>query len=88
MEEVSHNSYRVLDSGASRHMIGEKSLYNSMQPLEEPIIVTIGKNARCLAKGKGMISFVTTNGESRKISDVLYVPKIKRNLLSIASIRD
>ena len=35
-----------------------------------------------------MISFVTTNGESRNISNVIYVPKIKRNLLSIAAITD
>ena len=88
MEEVSHNSSWVLDSGASRHMTGEKSLYSSMQPLEEPVTVTVGNNARCPTKGKGTISFVTANGETRKISDVLYVPKIKRNLLSIAAITD
>ena len=59
-----------------------------MQPLEEPVTVTVGNNARCPAEGKGTISFVTTNGETRNISDVLYVPKIKRNLLSIAAITD
>ena len=50
--------------------------------------MTVGNNARCPAEGKGTISFVTANGETRKISDVLYVPKIKRNLLSIATITD
>lgn len=44
MEEVSHNSSWVLDSGASCHMTGEKSLYSSMQPLEEPVTVTVGNN--------------------------------------------
>ena len=59
-----------------------------MQTLEEPVIATIGNNARCLAKGKGTISFVIENGETKKNSNVLYVPKIKRNLLSIATIID
>ena len=69
-------------------MTGEKSLYSSMQPPNKPVTMTVGNNARCPTKGKGMISFVTANGESRNISNVLYVPKIKRNLLSIAAIID
>ena len=60
MEEVSHNNSWVLDSSASHHMTGEKSLYSSMQPLKEPITVTVGNNARCHVEGKGTISFVTT----------------------------
>ena len=69
-------------------MTSKKSLYSSMQPLEEPVTVIVGNNARCPTEGKGTISFVTANGETRKISDVLYVLKIKRNLLSIAAITD
>ena len=69
-------------------MTNEKSLYSFMQPLEEPVTILVSNNSRCPIEGKGTISFVTANGETRKISDVLYVPKIKRNLLSIAAITD
>ena len=62
MEEVSHNSSWVLDSGASHYMAGEKSLHSSMQPLEEPIKLTIGKKERYTIESKGMISFVIANG--------------------------
>ena len=32
--------------------------------------------------------FVSCNGSTKKLSDVLYVPEIKRNLLSVAAITD
>lgn len=78
----------VLDSGASRHMTSEKSLYSSMQPLQEPIIVKVGNNAKCPAEGTGSVSFVDSNGTVKKLSNVLYVPQIKRNLISVAAITD
>ena len=39
-------------------------------------------------QGSGSISLLATTGEKRKLSDVLYVPQIKRNLLSIAAMTD
>ena len=39
-------------------------------------------------EGTGTISFVSCNGSTKKLLDVLYVPEIKRNLLSIAAITD
>ena len=70
------NNSWVIDTGVSCHMIGERSLYSSMQPLVEPIT------------GKFTVSFVFANGETTKLFDVLYVSKIRRNLLSVASIID
>ena len=48
----------------------------------------VGNNEKCPAEGTGTISFVSSSGESKKLSDVFYVPKIKRNLLSVAAITD
>ena len=76
----------MLDIDASHHMTGDKSLYSSMQPLEEPITMIVGNNASCPIEGKGTISFLIANGETKKISNVLYVLKVKRNLSSIATI--
>lgn len=70
----------ILDSGASRHMTSKKDWYSSWKPLQEPINVIVGNNAKCPAEGSGTISFVAATGEEKKLSDVLYVPQIKRNL--------
>lgn len=78
----------ILDSGASRHMTSKKEWYSSWEPLQEPINVIIGNNAKCPAEGSGSISFIASTGESKQLSNVLYVPQIKKNLLSIAAITD
>ena len=74
----------ILDSGASRHMTSKKNWYSSWKPLQEPINVIVGNDARIPTKGLGNISFLASTGEKKQLTDVLYVPKIKKNLLSIA----
>lgn len=69
-------------------MSSEKSLYSSMETLKEPITMLATNNARYLAKAKGTISFFNANKETKSISDMLYVSKIKKNILLIAIIID
>ena len=78
----------ILDSGASQHMTNKKNWYSSWKPLQEPINVIVGNDAKIPAEGLGNISFLASTGEKKQLTDVLYVPKIKRNLLSIAAITD
>ncbi|KAH7424974.1 hypothetical protein KP509_11G035000, partial [Ceratopteris richardii] len=76
----------ILDSGASRHMTSKKDWYSSLVPLREPINVVVGNDPKCPAEGTGTISFITSQGVEKKLSDVLYVPTLKRNLLSVSAI--
>ena len=69
----------ILDSGASRHMTSKKEWYSSWKPLQEPINVIVGNDAKIPAEGLGNISFLASTGEKKQLTDVLYVPKIKRN---------
>ena len=78
----------ILDSGASRHMTSNRDWYSSWTPLQEPINVVVGNNARCPAKGTGTISLKATTGETKHLSQVLYVPDLKKNLLSISALTD
>ena len=48
----------------------------------EDINITVGNNQKCPIEGIGMISLI----DSRQLSDVLYVPKLCKNLLSISKI--
>ena len=43
-----------------------------------------GNNAKCRVEGIGTISFISMNGEVKKLSNGLYVSHIKRNLLLVA----
>ncbi|KAH7434151.1 hypothetical protein KP509_06G003000 [Ceratopteris richardii] len=72
----------LLDSGASRHITSRKDLYNSRQPLEESIMVKVGNNARCLAKGKGTMSFINSKGDIRKLRVVCSTNQTKFNFSS------
>nr|XP_009781206.1 PREDICTED: uncharacterized protein LOC104230166 [Nicotiana sylvestris] len=47
--------------------------------------VRIGNGDYVFAKGKGAVA-IPTNSGTKKISDVLYVPDIDRNLLSVGQL--
>ena len=82
------NDSWLLDSGASRHMTRKKDWYSSFKPLQEPMNVTVGNNAKCPVEGTGTIAFSIQEGETKELSDVLLVPQLKKNLLSVAAITD
>lgn len=71
----------IIDSGAFQHMTSQKDWYTSLQPAGDAIIVAFENNAKCPAKGTCIISFVSSNGITKKLSNVLYVPDIERNIV-------
>lgn len=71
-----------LDSGASRHMTGNKNLFSSLVEADDGQ-VTIGDAKSYKIQGVGEISFKTKAGKVEKMSEVLYVPGIRSNLLSV-----
>jgi hypothetical protein len=74
----------LIDSGCTNHMTFDKSLFRNLQPTEAAK-VRIG-NGECIeAKGKGTIA-ITTNSGTKTIADVLYVPNIDQNLLSVGQL--
>ena len=50
--------------------------------------VSVGNGAKCPVKGLGTISFKMKEGETKELKDVLWVPDLSRNLLSVAAITD
>ena len=72
-----------LDSGCSRHMIGDKSLFKS---LKEKVsnYVTFGDGSHAQVLGKGTIEIPGLT----LLKDVLYIKGLKANLLSITQICD
>jgi hypothetical protein len=50
--------------------------------------VELGDNAKYAVKGVGTTSFQLKSGKPLKMSEVLYVPGLKKNLLSISAMED
>eukprot|EP00795_Rhopilema_esculentum_P012375 gene12375-3031_t len=75
-----------IDSGASKHMTPENAKMLNYTKFSNPLPVKLADNNVLYAYGKGNLRFPVFDG-TRKfnlfLEDVLYVPKIKRNLLSL-----
>ncbi|CAA7059095.1 unnamed protein product [Microthlaspi erraticum] len=71
-----------LDNGASNHMTGDQRYFSE---IDNSVTgkVRFGDDSRIDIKGKGSISFVDMNGESRKMSDVYFIPDLKSNIISL-----
>jgi hypothetical protein len=72
-----------MDSGASIHMTYDKKLFNGIQEKERGRSVEFGDNATYLVRRLGSISFSTPSRDVLELNDILFVPGLKRNLLSI-----
>ena len=75
----------VIDSGASGHMSPDKSVFAELSILE-PFDVTIGDSTTLKACGRGRVELnLRINGKLRTctLSNVLYVPSLGYNLLSV-----
>ena len=75
-----------MDSGASKHITSIKSLIKDMKLADEGHTVSCANNALLPVKGVGSITLTTVNGEPLHLHNCLYVPGIKKNLLSVPTL--
>ena len=78
-DELSRNWY--LDSGCSNHMAKGESIFKDIDDSVK-VKVRLGNGSVVESKGKGTVMVETKKG-TRFIKDVLLVPNLKENLLSI-----
>ena len=87
----SHDSW-IVDSGATCHMCNDRRLFVEFCNLEKPLEVTLGDGYDLDAIGRGVVLLETKlpSGKTKKckLDDVLYVPKLSYNLLSVSKISD
>lgn len=84
--EETHRNLWYLDTGCSNHMCGEKSVFSN---LDETFRNTVkfGDNSTVSVLGKGTVTF-QTKGNSHSVSNVLFVPDLKSNLLSVGQLQE
>jgi hypothetical protein len=78
----------IIHSGASRHMTRYRDHLTDLVEKESNLHVVLGDNARCNVKGVGTSTFQLDSNIPLQLSEVLYVPGMKRNLVYVFSLED
>ena len=71
----------MLDSGASAHMTDIDDLLKEPEKIS-PVLIDLPNSAKTMSTKQGTVSL----GERLKLNEVLYVPNMSCNLISIARI--
>jgi hypothetical protein len=80
------NDIWLIDSGASRHMTGYRDHMTDLVKKESRLHVVLQDNARYTVKGVGTSTFQLDFDIPLQLSEVLYVPGMKRNLVSVSAL--
>jgi hypothetical protein len=76
----------IIDSGASKHMTGQKNTLSNLIEMDSPQKVLVGDDYQYPIKGMGEPTYKLDSRTPMRLKDVLYVPGLKKNLLSISAL--
>jgi hypothetical protein len=74
----------LVDSGASKHMTGFKQNLVNYRDKKFNVKVELGDDGTYAIKGVGSTSFQLQSGNVFHVEEILYVPGLKKNLISVA----
>ena len=77
-----------LDSGVYFHMTGDKELFSGLEEKDLQIHIQMGDNGRYSVTDIGTINFERELGNPFLLKDVMHVPGLKKNLVSVAMLED
>ncbi|GKV28920.1 hypothetical protein SLEP1_g37906 [Rubroshorea leprosula] len=78
--ERSNKNLWYLDTGCSNHMCGDKAAFSTLDESFKDN-VKFGDNSKVSVRGKGQVTIQIRGKAAQTISNVLYVPELKTNLL-------
>ena len=87
MNDPHNDRMCYLDTGASSHMTGKKEFFHNIDDNMKGR-VRFSDGSTIPYKGKGDISVTLKNGEILLIQNVLYLPDLKTNILSLEKLDD
>ena len=77
-----------LDNGASFHMTGDQDLFTDLDEKDLGVHIEMGNDGRYNATGIGTISFKRESGKPFVLKEVMHVPGLKKNLISVVMLED
>ena len=78
----------LIDSGASRHITRFKEALSDIVEKDTNLEIILGDNSTYPMKGTGTVTRHLSQGQALDLQDVLYVPNLKKNLVSISAMED
>ena len=78
----------MIDSGASKHITGFKEALSDMVEKDTNLEIILGDNATYPVKGTGTVTLHLSQGQVLRLQDILYVPDLKKNFVSILAMED
>lgn len=86
---VTHGSDTwLIGSGASKHMTGNNEVLINLIQKDSPQKVKLGNDYQYPIKGEGEAVYSLDSGKRMRMKEVLYVPGLKKNLLSISTLEE
>ena len=70
-----------IDTGATSHVYSDKKMFFSFEPTETGKKVYMGNSATSKIKGQEKVVLKMNSGMELTLTNVLYVPKIRKNLV-------
>jgi hypothetical protein len=74
----------ILDTGSSHHLCSKKEYFDTFQEIQG--FVTWGDGTRRSVMGIGTVKIKMFDGTIRTLGDVMYVPRFRRNLISLSQL--
>jgi hypothetical protein len=76
----------LIDNEATYHMIGAQEVFKSFTESDSEMHVEFGMGTMHALKGFGIVSFQMESGGTMRVHYVLWVPELKRSVISISMI--
>ncbi|PHU17071.1 hypothetical protein BC332_12766 [Capsicum chinense] len=73
-----------MDSGATRHVCANKELFSSFAPAQVKEMIYMANSTTAKVEATGKICLKMTSGKVLTLNNVLYVPELRRNLISVS----
>jgi hypothetical protein len=77
-----------IDSGASSHMTGVREHFTDLRDPEVKMEIALGDDTIVRVVGRGTVTFQRDTMPPISFRDVLYVPGLKKNLISVSTLQD
>lgn len=79
---VANKTDWVLETCASTHFCANKNLFHDFEESTESECVYMGNSTTAVVMGKGKVLLKLTSGKTLSLNNVLYVPSLRKNLVS------
>ena len=77
-----------LDSGASFHMSSDKNLFSTLEEKDLQMRIEMGDDGKYCVSSEGMVVFQREHGAPLTLTNVKYVPGLKKNLVFVTILED